>query len=227
MLMMSLLAVSAVNAQWRLGVEGGVSLNWHFQDYGYATALSNNQLAGGSAMISTQYNFTDWFGLRADFGWAQRNYSLCHTFQMEGTDGVDYSCVNKCDYTRHYLMFPITASISFGGRVARAYVDLGAFVGGWLGGAQTTKKYTNGNLDSGSIITEPYEFNPDRDIRVDAGLVGRIGVLFNLTDYLYLNVEAVDYWGMVNSHKTGSKYFTQNAYDNTVCIQIGIGYTFN
>ena len=61
---------------------------------------------------------------------------------------------------------------------------------------------------------------------MDAGLVGRIGIIFDVYENLYMNVEMVDYWGMVNSHKTGSQYVKQNAYDNTMSFQIGIGYTF-
>ena len=225
-LIMSLLALCAANAQWRLGVEGGVSVNWHLQDFGYASTMENKVLAGGTAMISTQYNFTKWIGLRADLGWAQRNYSLQRTTEFKGTDGNSHPSVFRSDYSRHYLLFPVTASFSFGGEKVRGYVDLGAFVGGWLGGSMQDSEYYNGKLTDGSVNKYTYEFDNRRDVRVDAGLVGRIGIIFDVYDNLYMNIEMVDYWGMVNSHKTGSQYVKQNAYDNTMSFQIGIGYTF-
>lgn len=226
-LILSLLALCSVNAQWRLGVEGGVTLNWHLQDYGYANTMSNNLLAGGTAMISTQYNFNEWIGLRADLGWAQRNYVLQRTSTYKGIDNNTYPCSYYSKYSRHYLMFPVTMSVSFGSSAVRGYVDIGAFVGGWLGGAMQQGSYYDGKLDTSSIIEEKYVFNDNRDVRVDAGLVGRIGIVFDVHENIYMNVEAVDYWGMVNSHKTGSQYVKQTAYDNTLSFQIGIGYKFN
>lgn len=226
-LILSLLALCAANAQWRLGVEGGVSLNWHMQDFGYANTMSNKILAGGTAMISTQYNFNEWIGLRADLGWAQRNYTLQRTSTYKGDNDASYPCVYYSKYSRHYIMFPLTLSVSFGSEDVRGYVDIGGFVGGWLGGAMQQSDYYDGVLDKSSVYEEKYVFNNKRDVRVDAGLVGRIGIVFNVYDNLYMNIEAVDYWGMVNIHKTGSKYIKQNAYDNTLSFQIGIGYIFN
>lgn len=215
--MLILLVASGLNAQWRLGVTGGGSINWNNIDFGYATTYKQNSKMGGTVMVSGQYNFNDWIGLRVDAGWVQRNYE--RTLTTKFSDGT---VIQKWNFKRNYLMLPVTASFSCGGENFRGYIDLGGFAGYWL--SQKTI-YDSGEKNS-QPVTEKYVFNDKRDVRFDAGLVGRIGGMYTFDNNMFINLELTDYMGMVNMHKTGSEYIKQNAYDNTLSIQVGIGYTF-
>lgn len=212
-----LLIASGLNAQWRLGVTGGGSINWNNIDFGYATTYKQNSKMGGTVMVSGQYNFNDWIGLRIDAGWVQRNYQRILTTQYE-----DGTITQKWDFKRNYLMLPVTASFSCGGEHFRGYIDLGGFAGYWL----SQKTINDSGENNSKPVTEKYVFNDKRDVRFDAGLVGRIGGIYTFNNNMFINLELTDYMGMVNMHKTGSEYIKQNAYDNTLSIQVGIGYTF-
>lgn len=228
LLLVAIMTIGAANAQWRLGVVGGVDWNWHLQDYGYALdAYSNQNKLGGVAMLTTQYNFTKHVGLRMDLGWAQRNYQVTRFYQNpigggEVRDGYYYTT-----YTRNYGMLPITISFSVGGHRVRSYIDLGGFVGYNFGGTMDQICVYNGSRDESGCAKESIMFDSKRDVRIDAGLVGRFGLVYYLPHGIYLNIEVTDYWGFVNCHKTGSGYITEKAKDNTLGLQFGIGYVFN
>lgn len=208
-ILITLLAVGTASAQWRLGVTGGAALNWHLTDYGYAKQLSNGMGAGGTVMVMSQYNFKNWIGLRADFGWAQRNY-------IEYMASSEDKYATNLAFIRNYLLFPVTVNFSFGNERVRGYADVGGFIGGWVSGTSAYPKQA----------WAKYEFDSRRDGRFDAGVVARLGISVFVSDNVFLNVEATDYVGLVNSHYTGTEYFYQNAYDNTLAIQLGIGYRF-
>ena len=71
--LLSSLAVT-VQAQWRLGVNGGATWNHYSVDKQYATDYRFDERWGGTAGLTAQYNFFDWLGLRAGAFFAQRNY---------------------------------------------------------------------------------------------------------------------------------------------------------
>lgn len=228
LLLLTALAVCSASAQWRLGVAGGVDWNWHFQDYGYASnSYYNSNKIGATAMLSTQYNFHKYIGVRADFGWAQRNHVVNRNFYDLNYRGDLCPGEYKYNQTRQYLMFPLTISFSYGNEIVKGYIDLGGYIGGWLSGTTEQISSFNGVKNLAECAKEDYEFDDRRDRRFDAGLVLRAGLLFNLPKNVYLNIETVDYMGLVNSHKTGTEYLKEKATDNTVTLQLGIGYVFN
>lgn len=224
-----------VNAQWRLGVTAGTTVNCYTQENSYAYDRVLAPGWGGTAGITAQYNFFDWLGLRLDWTMAQRNYSSSFYFR-EWTDFNGQLQHEQYRYTNIYHMIPIAVNFSFGGKYVRGYVDIGGYVAHWTFGRYTAHmadEYHGQWMEdlqkracATYTVSEPYTFDKRRDRRFDAGLTGRIGITYTTPVRLFISVEGVCYYGLVNNHLTGSDHYQQPGYHTTAALQIAIGYVF-
>ena len=64
----------AANAQWSVGVLAGYDYNLYDYAKGYAYDLRYDGRAGLDFTVPVQYNFNQWFGLRADFDYVQNGH---------------------------------------------------------------------------------------------------------------------------------------------------------
>ena len=92
-------------------------------DTGYAYDLRYEARDGFTVGIPVQYDFRDWFGLRADLVFVQKGQ------KMHRTD--TYNAIHT-DTRNNYLQLPVMASFSFGGERLRGFLNAGGYVGGWL-----------------------------------------------------------------------------------------------
>lgn len=230
-----LCVLSPVCAQWRIGATAGVDLNHYYQENGYAYDRIISPAWGGTGGVSAQYDFLNWLGLRMDLNITQRNYSSRYFLRKWiDMDGVEQQ--EQYRYSNLYLMLPVTVSFSFGGEHVRGYADIGGYMGIWSGGrvrGQMQDEYHYEQQDDGIYrfqtyeVSERYSFDKRRDRLFDAGLAGRIGVIYNAPSHLFVLLEAVCYYGLVNNHKTGSEHIRQPGYHTTAAMQLGVGYRFN
>lgn len=111
------LAVSVpASAQWRVGLTAGYSRNTLDMDTGYAYDLRYEARDGFTVGIPVQYDFRDWFGLRADLVFVQKGQ------KMHRTD--TYNAIHT-DTRNNYLQLPVMASFSFGGERLRGFLKCG------------------------------------------------------------------------------------------------------
>lgn len=220
-IMITVVTIGSLKAQFSVGVAGGMSNTTHKIDYGYATSFKDYKAMGGSAMAFGRYDFNKWLGIRVDAGWIQRNYTHVLEIKYENTSTTERK---EWKQYRNYLMVPVTASFFYDINGWRIFGDVGGFAGYWLGG-KTKYNYKYGD-ETEPEMTEKYVFDKKRDGRFDAGLVARAGFSYTFDCNLFLMFDYTNYIGMVNNHYTGSSYITQPAYDYTYTLQLGIGYRF-
>ena len=202
------------NAQWRVGVTAGADYNVFSIDKQYMTDVLFDGRWGVTYGVAGQYNFTDWFGVRADFNLTQKNYRM-HRANIEEVD---------LKYRNTYLQLPVMASFSFGGKKLRGFCNLGVYGGYWVHSYRSGKdinSFTGQSFD----IKGKVEFDSDRDKRWDCGLVGGVGMEYRFDQHWAAQVEVRHYYSTTST----TKQYMRNKdyrYHSTTAIQLGASYIF-
>jgi opacity protein-like surface antigen len=212
MLALMLCSLSA-GAQWRVGVNLGATCNHYSFDRQYMTDYNSKDRWGFTMGVSGQYNFTDWFGVRADLNWTQKNYRLTR----------DRITMNY-RYTNHYILLPVMASFSFGSEKWRGFCNLGVYGGYWL---SSNYDAIDCNAISGGVyhIRGHVEFNSERDKRWDCGFVGGLGVEYRFAPHWGAQIEARYYYSGTSVTKQYMRA-KDYRYNNTLSLQTGVNYYF-
>lgn len=74
-LILWLTGIQVVSAQWRVGVNAGYAHNTLAIDRGYAYDMRYDSRGGFTMGVPVQYDFTDWFGLRAELAYVAKGQS--------------------------------------------------------------------------------------------------------------------------------------------------------
>lgn len=221
-------SVLIVNAQWRIGLTVGATYNFYSIDNHYMTDW-HYKGAWGKLLFGThgvpiatlgvmgQYDFTEWFGLRADFNWTVKAYHQHRTMLS-----MDYDTQN------HYLQLPIMASFSFGGQKLRGFLNAGFYGGYWISSYDYgTKQFALSLLPLIGGIKN--QFDKERDQRFDFGLVGGVGVewrfRFLKREWAWQIVEARIYYSTRSSQKDYMR-IKDPRYNTTLALQSGLCYFF-
>ena len=231
-LLMCLLALAlciGAKAQWSAGIMAGYDYNVYTLAKGYAYDYRYGPMDGLEVTAPVQYNFFDWFGIRADLSYVQKGHKMHRSGKFEGlwTDTRD-----------HYLHIPLMASFSFGGKKVRGWFDAGAYVGAWLSSWQKgvaemvvgQEAYQNGGFKyyqdkRGYHFEEKVEFLDCRDQRFDAGLTGLVGVGWRLTPLLELRMEGVCWYSLIDTaSKTPDNVSPR--YNTTWSLRLGCAFHF-
>ena len=130
---MILLLPCTLRAQWSVGLLGGAGYNVHSQDVHYMTDYRIQGAAGLNFGLTGQYDVTDWFGLRMDATFTQKNYRHFRADLKE----MDYH------YRNDYLLVPVLASFRFGGARLKGFANAGVYGGWWLLSAQRDTEYSS------------------------------------------------------------------------------------
>ena len=205
---------TTTSAQWRVGVTAGADYNTLSMDLQYMSDFRLEGRWGVTLGVTGQYDLTDWFGVRADLNWTQKNYRL---HRMEYSE-VDYK------YRNNYLQLPVMASFGFGGRKLRGFCNLGGYAGYWLNSSRW-------GTDANSFTVREYEFSEevtldsDRDQRLDCGLVGGVGVEYRLCKHVALQGELRYYYSFLSTRKQ-YQLVKDYRYNGTTAIQLGASYFF-
>lgn len=214
LLAFALMITLFANAQWRVGVTAGADYNVFSIDKQYMTDVLFDGRWGVTYGVTGQYNFTDWFGVRADFNLTQKNYRM-HRANIEEVD---------LKYRNTYLQLPVMASFSFGGKKLRGFCNLGVYGGYWVHSYRSGKdinSFTGQSFD----IKGKVEFDSDRDKRWDCGLVGGVGMEYRFDRHWAAQVEVRHYYSTTST----TKQYMRNKdyrYHSTTAIQLGASYIF-
>lgn len=214
LLAFALMTTLFANAQWRVGVTAGADYNVFSIDKQYMADVLFDGRWGVTYGVTGQYNFTDWFGVRADFNLTQKNYRM-HRANIEEVD---------LKYRNTYLQLPVMASFSFGGKKLRGFCNLGVYGGYWVHSYRSGKdmnSFTGQSFD----IKGKVEFDSDRDKRWDCGLVGGVGMEYRFDRHWAAQVEVRHYYSTTST----TKQYMRNKdyrYHSTTAIQLGASYIF-
>lgn len=214
LLAFALMTTLFANAQWRVGVTAGADYNVFSIDKQYMADVLFDGRWGVTYGVTGQYNFTDWFGVRADFNLTQKNYRM-HRANIEEVD---------LKYRNTYLQLPVMASFSFGGKKLRGFCNLGVYGGYWVHSyrsGEDMNSFTGQSFD----IKGKVEFDSDRDKRWDCGLVGGVGMEYRFDWHWAAQVEVRHYYSTTST----TKQYMRNKdyrYHSTTAIQLGASYIF-
>ena len=214
LLAFALMTTLFANAQWRVGVTAGADYNVFSIDKQYMADVLFDGRWGVTYGVTGQYNFTDWFGVRADFNLTQKNYRM-HRANIEEVD---------LKYRNTYLQLPVMASFSFGGKKLRGFCNLGVYGGYWVHSyrsGEDMNSFTGQSFD----IKGKVEFDSDRDKRWDCGLVGGVGMEYRFAEHWAAQVEVRHYYSTTST----IKQYMRNKdyrYHSTTAIQLGASYIF-
>ena len=218
MLVLCLLPVSyQAQAQWRLGLTGGGTWNHYSINKQYMTDYRYVDEWGGMAGVTTQYNFFEWLGLRAELNFVQRNYR--HT-RYEYADNLSVR------YENNYLLLPVTVNFSFGGQRVRGFVNAGIYAGVWLSGKRGGTEMNSMGGGSAFQFSEPYHFNSEKDQRGDFGYTGGIGIEYRFHEHWLAQIEATCYYSIISTTKQYMDHQKDYRYNTTIGLKAGIAYVF-
>ena len=205
----------AVQAQWRVGASGGATYNWYSVDMQYQVDYRIAGAWGWSAALFTQYNFKDWFGLRAEVEAMERNYRFYRTGTYATTNYV---------YHNTYVQLPVMAQFSFGGAKVRGFVNTGVYAGYWAASQQKGAYYDP--LTSRTFpVDEPYIFQSQKDQRADFGLAGGLGLECRVAEHWAIHAEGRCYYSFISTVKQ-YMMVKDYRYNTTLGIRAGFSYIF-
>ena len=216
MIMMAIIMLPALmaQAQWRIGVTGGIDYNVFSMDKQYMTDYDIDGRWGATIGVSGQYDINDWLAVRADLNWTQKNYRKHRVLISD----MNYK------YQNDYLQLPVMASFSVGGGKLRGFCNLGMYGGYWINSNRSGSDYNN-FTGLVSRFSEKVKFNSDTDQRWDFGFLGGIGIEYRFTPHWAAQAEVRYYYDVTSTTKQYMRV-KDYRYNNTTAIQLGGYYVF-
>ena len=205
-----------LHAQWRAGVNIGAAHNEYSIDKQYMTDYVYRGAWGISMGVVAQYDYCDWFGIRAELNITERNYR--HT-RAERTERLNALHRNS------YLLIPVMGNFSFGNEWLRGFVNLGLYGGYWMSGSVKGKEY-NSFGRTGFEFDEEYDFYSERDCRVDLGYAGGFGLEWWFAPRWVAQLETRCHYSVVSSVRQYMDHVKDYRYNTTVGLQAGVCYLF-
>ena len=214
-------ANAQMNSKWTIGVKGG--WNWTNIDRSNMGRIDEtySPLGNYDGSLQARYQLTDWLAVRADLGIISRS------FRMDRN--LHYLDPVYTKYTNDYLMLPLMADFSFGGKKLRGHAFCGGFGSYWLSAHLEGKTYWMTDyyvyFDD---FKEVREFNSE-DQRFIAGAVGGLGLSYAFFGSNEaspaISLDALYYYDLVSHHK-GYAHLSDPRYLNTLSITLGISCSF-
>jgi Outer membrane protein beta-barrel domain len=165
-------------------------------------------MRGWNIGIPVGYRFFDWLSLQTAPTYIQKNYDIVRTGYFTGVYQKNYNT---------YLQLPLSVRFSFGGRELRGFVDLGGYAAYWkssrIQGVEAnilnevdTAFYTvnpTGILgeNNGYSYNQSYTFNSTKDNRFEFGLIGGLGVSYELFETYTFYLEGRYFRAMTDQEK--------------------------
>lgn len=210
--------------KWKTGVTLGGDINKYCIDTQYQYDWRYHDAKGLTVGVMGQYQFNDWFALRADINYTQKNYKQNRT-------GNSF-----CDNYKHhnsYVQLPLMASFSFGGERLRGFLNVGAYGAYWTGDriTGTVPEWMFHDIldvamyETPAPVDQSYRFNSVRDNRIELGAVGGVGLEYSFNDHWSLQAEMRLYYALTSTTKD---YMLKKnpRFNTTTALQLGCAYSF-
>lgn len=206
----------SAESKWKLGVTVGYTNNSYSINNSYQSDWQQSCRGGISVGLTGQYNVVDWFGVRMDLQWMQRNYRNSRALQ-----------VHEYNYTNDYIQIPLVADFSFGGKKLRGFVDVGVYGGYWL--SSRVKGMGTNVFHEPAGIAEPISqsgmINSERDNRMVFGYVGGVGLEYRFLPQWSCQLECRYYYDATSQVKQ-YQAIKDYRYNGTLVLQAGAAYQF-
>ena len=217
------LAVSILQAQdggtttsrWAVGLRAGISTTTISRYDAGRMDEAYSAMNGFTAGIQGRYAVNDWLAVRADLNFMQRSHRMDRNLNY--LDPVYTVHINS------YLMLPVLADFSFGGKSLRGHLLTGGYAGYWLFERRRGTTYW---------MTDYYVFFEDfderrefteEDMRFNAGVTFGAGLTYTVGDKWDVGVDALYYYDLT-SHHVGYPALVDPRYLNTLTVTLGVSY---
>lgn len=207
---------SKAECKWKIGVAVGYTNNSYSMENSYQSDWQQSSRGGVSVGLTGQYNVADWFGVRMDLQWIQKNYRNSRAM-----------LVDEYNYTNDYIQIPLMADFSFGGKKLRGFVDAGVYGGYWLSSRVKGMGTNTFYVPTGTVepISQSGMINSKRDNRMVFGYVGGLGVEYRFSPQWSCQLECryfYDATSQVKQYQDIKDY----RYNGTLVLQAGAAYHF-
>lgn len=207
------MTTEGVYAQWAVGIKGGVNSTSVDRSNAGRIDETYSSLRGFDWGIQGHYSFNDWLAIRVDLEYMTRSHRMDRNLNIVDTLFMEY--------TNSYLMLPVMADFSFGGKKLRGHLLCGGFAGYWLTAHRNGVTFSvTGLYDT----DEDLEFN-DETQRLTAGLAGGVSLTYDINNWLGVNLDALYYYDLV-SYRKGYDHLNDPRYLSTLTFDLGVYYKF-
>ena len=221
--LMTMGATAQERPKWTVGVQGG----WSYTSIDRSNLGRGDEtyspLSGFSVGVQARYGVLDWLAIRADLELINRSYQMDRNLHY--IDQV---------YTKHtdkYLMLPVMADFSFGGKRLRAHAYGGVYGAYWMKArTEGTTFWMTDYYIYFDDFKESREFNSE-DRRLTAGGVGGLGLSYTIP-YAggrkgghVITLDALYYYDFVSHHKS-HPHLNDPRYLSTLSITLGLSFNF-
>ena len=212
---------SDFNVKWSIGMKMGPNWTSISQSNFGRIDETYSPLMGMDGGLQARYAFTDWLAIRADLS------LMCRFYRMDRN--LNYLDPVYTKYSNDYLMLPLMADFSFGGKKLRGHAFCGGFGAYWVNARMEGKTYW---------MTDYYVYFDDfkesrefysEDQRFIAGAVGGLGLSYVFLSIpemdMAINLDALYYYDLVSHHK-GYAHLSDPRYLNTLSLTLGLAFIF-
>ena len=171
---MTIEAASQEKPRWTVGVKGG----WSYTSMGCSNKGRVDEtfspLSGFDVGVQARYSLLDWLAIRADLDLMSRSYKM--------ERNLHYIDQVYTKYSNDYLVLPVMADFSFGGKKLRGHAYGGVYGAYWM--KARTEGTTFWMTDYCIYFDDFKENRPfnNEDRRLTAGGVGGLGVSYAFPD---------------------------------------------
>ena len=175
--------VIATKRRSTIGLAGGWDYNAINTNISNFAFTGYQPRSGFAASLPLHFAIGDWFAINSGVNYRQKNYQWYRTGFYAG---------EYIDYRNSYFQLPLTLEASFGGQHWRGFAEAGGFAGYWTGGhiKGALPNFFNpiypepAPAPSGTLLmlnsvykfSQGYDFNSNRDNRVELGWTASLGI---------------------------------------------------
>ena len=188
-------------------------------------------MRGWNVGVPVGYRFFDWLSVQAAPTYIGKNYNIVRTGFFTGVYQKNYN---------NYYSLPLTVRLSFGGESLRGFVDAGGYAAYWASGRQAgTEANILNEVDTSYQTVNPtsilgenypysydnkYAFNNMKDNRMEFGLIGGLGISYELNETYQFYIEGRYLRAMTDQEKNYEIHQAPRYNDN---FGVMIGCTFS
>ena len=216
-------ATAQEKPSWIIGVKGGWS---------YTSIASSNMgrvdetyspLSGYDIGVQARCRLLDWLAVRADLEFMSRSHKMDRN--------LHYIDLVYTKYSNDYLVLPVMADFSFGGKKLRGHAYGGVYGAFWMKArTEGTTFWMTDYYVYFDDFKESRQFNSE-DQRLTAGGVGGLGLSYAFPDVWkngggpVITLDALYYHDFVSHHK-GYSHLSDSRYLGTLSITLGLAFCF-
>ena len=209
--------------RWTIGVKGGWDYTSMSRSHLGRIDETYTPLSGYDVGVQVRCRLIEWLTVRADLSFMSRSHRMDRN--------LHYLDPVYTKYSNDYLMLPLMADFSFGGKKLRGHAYCGIYGGFWMKARlKGTTYWMTDYYVYFNDFKEYRKFNSE-DRRFIAGAVGGLGLSYAFLDVWahgggpVLSLDALYYYDFVSHHK-GYAHLSDPRYLSTLSITLGLAFCF-